>query len=207
MLLTDVLDQDLQGSGARIVLLAVHVLGADVPEPLAGKPLKVRVKYGHPGSSTKCDTHKASAEPGGRLDFGTACCFLANRRMKQVVRLRLVRPGLFDRTVGKASLDITGSGQLASGLKRQKFSDEGFGIGWFNVHLEVHSLRKGDLRRLLQLLGARRQLGAFSLPLPVQGSCGEEAAEAEECDAVGNAVQGIAVSRGGVWGLRATFAA
>uniref|UniRef100_A0A7S4VX47 Uncharacterized protein n=1 Tax=Alexandrium monilatum TaxID=311494 RepID=A0A7S4VX47_9DINO len=205
MVLTHVLDNDFAGSTARVALLTVHVLGADVPQSLAGQRLKVRVKYGEHLAS-RCETDLAVVCPEGRLQIGTACCFLAELRRKPVVRFDLIRRALFTRGVGRASLGVPDRGQPAAGLKRLRLSDEGFGDSWLNVHTEIHYLRKGDLQRLLRLLGARRQLGAFSLPLPMQGNCeGSCEATPDSCEET-QPVQGIAVSRGGLWGLRATLA-
>jgi hypothetical protein len=122
-----------------VVVIAVHIRRVRISPHFLGERLKLRVKVGEPGNSTKCDTPTQLVEPPPRpvessfvahvcepshqdafLDFGTTCFFLGSKDDLRVgsvpIRFRLMRVGIFGGVLAKASFRSPPDCDLASSL-------------------------------------------------------------------------------------------
>eukprot|EP00933_Yihiella_yeosuensis_P020249 TRINITY_DN16278_c0_g1_i1.p1 TRINITY_DN16278_c0_g1~~TRINITY_DN16278_c0_g1_i1.p1 ORF type:complete len:289 (+),score=41.13 TRINITY_DN16278_c0_g1_i1:115-981(+) len=189
-----------------VQVLAVHIRSAHLSrQHFFNDRLKVRVKYGEPGASIHCDTEEAVASPPepspaarfvARLphlhselepvtaDFGTTCLFLGQRNGENIIRIRVMKAGLFGRTIAKADLRISTMNQLSTwqdyDLPLYRYSDDycQTELGKLDVAVETRVMPKGDLRQYLSLLGARKQHEAFFMGImPVTEGQVSEASE------------------------------
>ncbi|CAJ1343832.1 unnamed protein product [Effrenium voratum] len=194
--LPEVLDAQQVDDAAPVQLLAVHVRSGRFHRKLFQQSVKVRVKYGAPGSSIHCDTPQVrllpqEASPAARFvsrlhrdecellgaDFGTTCLFLGQRTAQNRIRLRLMRPGLLGRTMAKAELLIPDLGQCCHWMEFQpELTCADQQLGNLEIALETRVMLKGELRRFLKLLGAKKQQEGFLMDiLPVaEGQVAED---------------------------------
>jgi len=212
--LPEMMDAETVNEETPVQVLAVHVQKGVVSRRLFGERLKVRVKYGDPGTSIHCDTGEVLALPPPRspaaryvtrllkhspdqkdltADFGTTCIFLGQSGSETRLRFRLSKMGFLGRTVAKAELRLPSFVQC--GIFQQhhldlRGTDEEV-VGTLDVALEARVMSKGEIRRYIQTLGAEKQHDGFLVDIiPVAEG---EIAEVDDED-VPEVVQGKFVS-------------
>eukprot|EP00929_Paragymnodinium_shiwhaense_P110702 TRINITY_DN7789_c0_g1_i4.p1 TRINITY_DN7789_c0_g1~~TRINITY_DN7789_c0_g1_i4.p1 ORF type:complete len:263 (+),score=37.14 TRINITY_DN7789_c0_g1_i4:55-843(+) len=171
---------------SAILVVAVHVRCARFTAPqLARERIRIRVKYGEPGRSVKCDTDFREVEGPPRspsaafvarlgrapradrpfaASFGAACIFSAGGRTESVIRLRVLRAGFGGGTViGKTVVQLPMFRDNGCGLEEMTVGVEGVNafagqaLGQLDVAVETRLIAKGRLREQLQALDARKQ--------------------------------------------------
>lgn len=102
------------GDSSLLVVVCVRLHALRVAPNLSGRRLRLRVKYGRPGSSVACEMQgwptSASFERSGWSkqvdeDDEETCIFLAHQQYDGLLRLRSVWDGCF-RTTAKAELRL-----------------------------------------------------------------------------------------------------
>eukprot|EP00438_Fugacium_kawagutii_P019712 Skav215090 [mRNA] locus=scaffold1068:72764:75880:+ [translate_table: standard] len=178
--LPELMDAKQVEDAAPVQILAVHIQSGLFHRKLSrGGNLKVRVKYGAPGVSIRCDTAQASwgpvaACPEAKLSHQAPPA--AARFVPRLDRPEQEQPAA--ETDGWCWMDGWMAGWNWTGL-----------LGRTVAKGELQVMNKGELRRFLQLLGAKQRQQGFQLDiLPVVEGDVEEDVEED-----------VHVVRGGAW--------
>jgi len=180
--LPDMLLEKSVDDSSMVVVIAVHVRNATLASQLAGKRVRVCVKYGQPKGSVRCETmevsvpvpelpvasafvgRKPQARPRIGVNFGSTCLFLAHKQFESVIRVRLDEVRLGGRTLAKAEMPLV---PPWSHLEETELDLQGVGayrgrsLGQLGLSVEVRAITKGSLRRCVKMLRAERQGGAL----------------------------------------------
>jgi hypothetical protein len=147
------------------MLLLVHVEGAQLAPKLAGKDLRVCVKLGEPGNSIPQRTGTSRSGVDGQVYFGSTFAFPWHPySMAPVVRVRLEKAGIIERTIAKEEFWLPFHGTpetieqdlLFYGRKQELF-------GTLHVTCQLQAVPAGDLH-MFGLLGGMPHLPAFEVP-------------------------------------------
>eukprot|EP00930_Biecheleria_cincta_P097353 TRINITY_DN89077_c0_g1_i1.p1 TRINITY_DN89077_c0_g1~~TRINITY_DN89077_c0_g1_i1.p1 ORF type:complete len:304 (+),score=41.82 TRINITY_DN89077_c0_g1_i1:54-914(+) len=220
--LPEMMDAPTVDEEAPVQLLIVHLRRAQLRRRLLGETLKVRVKYGDPGVSIRCDTREVHVRPPPvspaakfvrrldcpadhptvPVDFGTTFLFLGHRNSPNCVRLRLMRRSMLARTIAKAELRLPPLVQcrpweeFSVDLEGQSVDHPVELLGTLELALESRVVPKGQLRLLLSQLGAEKQSEGFLMDLlpAARGEVCEEEVDPDSEDDNPVVVQGEYIS-------------
>mmetsp|Transcript_117861 Transcript_117861/g.380377 ORF Transcript_117861/g.380377 Transcript_117861/m.380377 type:complete len:271 (-) Transcript_117861:182-994(-) len=167
-------------------MLAVHVRSVRLPPRFAGQGLRVRVKCGEAGVSTRCDTQPAWAalparpaaarfvsrlperqEPAQAFaDFGSTCIFEGNRHGETVVRIRLLDASGHSR-LAETSLRVSCSLRQFAHMDDMELNLYGTGlratevVGHLTIAADLVAVPREGLKGYLELMEAQRRGGAL----------------------------------------------
>lgn len=151
---------------SQVVVIAVHTQRAKLAPHLAGKRLRMRVKYGLSSESLSCDLAAAAAasrlppqERGVIADFNSVALFLGHPDIQSVIRLRL-RGGKLEHNIAKAEMHL--QPRLGAEEKDMELlGNKGELVGHVHVRIEVCTITVGELQQCLRLVDAKAQKEAF----------------------------------------------